>query len=159
MKEEIQLLIQKNLPALAAGELSEYINQSEKDKKELFDLRVKYETLRQQESSVSAENRKLKQVSDELSVQADKLEKLSKTLDEQERNLKIKELEYQLTSEKASKSSIFELVKTFVSNPRSIDVISKNTNHMTATHWTNGREERYPTGTHEFGTVEHTQEK
>ena len=126
MKEEIRVLIQQNLPALAAGELKEYIEQAEKTKKGFDEVS---ELLGRKLKELSAAQTELSAYKAEAAFVLDlksELDEKEKALNLKEFNLKVAELTYQLEAEKKSKDSIYNLVNTFVANPRAIETINKN---------------------------------
>jgi hypothetical protein len=124
MTDDLKAIINKNLPSLAAGEMSKYIEQAEKEKEELKSFKFNTEVLNKQISNLTQQFQLLK--SNESKVISKSLELATKEeeLKIREFNYKVAELTYQLASEKSAKNDIFKLVETFVKNPRAIEIIS-----------------------------------
>jgi hypothetical protein len=160
MKEELVNLIQQHLPALAAGEMKSYIENAEKDKKELQQFKTSHATLTNDLTQAKADLSKLSSEASAVESKKLQLDSREKELDKRDFNLKLEELKYQLEAEKKSKDSIFQLVQTFVSNPRAIEVTTRNRSYSSATDYdSNGRPIHYPTSSQEFETKEHKEEK
>jgi len=159
MKEDLKALIQQHLPAMAAGEMKNYIEQAEKDKTELESLRKEKETLVNKNFEISVENNSLKTTEQSVANKAKELSEKEKVLNEKEFNLKVSELTYQLQAEKDSKNGIFQLVQTFVANPRAIEIISKSRNYTHGTDYNHTGTTHYPMSHYESETREHKEQK
>jgi len=127
MKEELKKLIEQNLPAMAAGEMAKFIEQAEKEKEELKKIKVTLSQVLDSNKTFEKELSVLRSNEDKVAGLSLQLKAKEETLRDKEINLKVSELEYKLKAEEKSKLDIFNLVNTFVANPRAIEMISKNT--------------------------------
>ncbi len=159
MKEELKELVAKHLPSLAAGEMSKYIEQAEKDKKTLSEIESLYKDKVQDYSQLNLKYNLLIGQAKSVEEKGVELNIKETNLKDREFNLKVAELEYKLTTQEKAKLDIFNLVNTFVSNPRAIEMISKNTSILNQQYWDGNRNQMYPTSASEFGTIEKKETK
>lgn len=135
MKEELKQLIQQHLPSLAAGEMAKYIELAEVDKKNLAVVTANRDTLSIEAEALKTENIQLKQKTSEVQLQKLELDKKEKELREVEFKLELLKLKYQLEAEQKSKSDIYNLVNTFVRNPRAIEVMNYSANESQSSYY------------------------
>lgn len=159
MKEELKELISKHLPSLAAGEMSKYIEQAEKDKVQLELANIVVSDLKKVSEDLRTKLQAFLNKERDLIAKEANLTLLSDDLKEKAYNLKVAELTYQLAAEKESKQSIYNLVNTFVANPRAIETLNsyKNYTHGTDYHPTGSH--HYPTSSSEHTTIEKRETK
>lgn len=122
MEKELLEVIKKNLPEQAAGEMKAFIEQAQRDKVTLKELKAFNEDYLSQ----IKEYQKKEELYQKTVKKVEELIVIENQLKEKERNLEIEKLKYQLESVKENKGEIFRLVETLVKNPRSIEVINQS---------------------------------
>jgi len=111
---------------MAAGEMGKFIEQADKDKIELANLKQKQSELEKKFDDVSSKYNELKTKEKELANKENDLKNKEEIQKEIGIKFEIEALKYQLKSEKESKNEIFKLVETLVKNPRSIEMATSN---------------------------------
>ncbi len=126
--KELEEVIKKHLPELAAKEMKEFIEQANKDKASLKGLEALYERTLKEKNEADKDNYALRSSKQAIEQQGVANEAKAVELDKKERNQKIDALVMQLAVEQRSKNDIFNLVSLLVKNPRAIEMFNSNEN-------------------------------
>lgn len=120
LSEKIRQAITDSLPQVAANELKDFI-----EKANDTTTKLKLAEVALTESKNKIENlRRLETLEITLKSKEATLIADSDKLKEEQRNLKVEKLEYQLAEAKTSTNKIFELVALLVKNPRAVEFMA-----------------------------------
>lgn len=159
LKKEVQDLIAKSLPALAADELKGFIENAQKESQELKSVKARLAETEADLRSTRIEVDKFRQDTNNVARLKSELDAKQLDLETRERNLKITILEEKLASAQTCNGQLHSLMSTFVANPRAIEQINQHKWYSHETYWTNGQELRRNTGENITGTIERTESK
>jgi hypothetical protein len=155
MNEEILEVIRKNLPAQVGETLREVLEKGQKDAE-------KVAILSEEKSKCNDEIKSLNKIIREFDSKESKYNDLTlreNALLEEQRNLKIKLLEFQNKELEKRTTDMFTLVSLLVKNPRAIEVMNKSVNGTNDAFDNLGCRQTLYSGSSEYGTRELTESK
>lgn len=122
MNEQLLEVVRKNLPETTAGELKKFIEQAQKNEKELA---AAVSLINSQEPLLS-ERKKL--LEEKLSVDSQKAfnESMRAELEAEKTKLKLQEKDLQITALKEVNNNMYTIMQLFVKNPRSIEIMNEH---------------------------------